>query len=174
MPVPAGTTGHSFFLTCLGPVGLVSATGAKVGVRTRKQTALLLLLARRPGELLLKDHLLDLLWSEDDEASARHSLSQSVSLLNKALGREAVTAPGKDQLSLERGLVWLDVTAFEAHVAAQQPTEARALWRGNLLDGFRLQRAPNFERWVDLERERLARLMRGVLHDAAEAERAAG
>jgi len=174
MPAQAGDPGHSFRLTCLGPVALASPAGAKVGFRTRKQTALLLLLARRPGEPVLKDQLLDLLWSEDDEASARHSLSQSVSLLNKALGCEAVTAPGKDQLSLERSLVWLDVTAFEAHVAAQRRVEARELWRGNLFDGFRVPRAPNFERWADLERQRLARLMRGVLHDAADAERAAG
>ena len=174
MPAPAGDPGHSFRLTCLGPVALASPAGAKVVFRTRKQTALLLLLARRPGEPVLKDQLLDLLWSEDDEASARHSLSQSVSLLNKALGCEAVNAPGKDQLSLERNLVWLDVTSFEAHVAAQRRVEARELWRGNLFDGFRVQRAPNFERWADLERHRLARLMRGVLHDAADADRAAG
>jgi len=174
MPAQAGDPGRSFRLTCLGPVALASPAGAKVGFRTRKQTALLLLLARRTGEPVLKDQLLDLLWSEDDEASARHSLSQSVSLLNKALGCEAVTAPGKDQLSLERNLVWLDVTAFEAHVAAQRRAEARELWRGNLFDGFRVPRAPNFERWADLERQRLARLMRGVLHDAADAERAAG
>ena len=82
MPAQAGDPGHSFRLTCLGPVAFVSPAGAKVGFRTRKQAALLLLLARQPGEPVLKDQLLDLLWSEDDEASARHSLSQSVSLLN--------------------------------------------------------------------------------------------
>jgi len=174
MPAQAGDPGHSFRLTCLGPVAFVSPTGAKVGFRTRKQAALLLLLARRPGEPILKDQLLDLLWSEDDEASARHSLSQSVSLLNKTLGCVAVTAPGKDQLSLEKNQVWLDVTAFEAHVAAQRRAEARELWRGNLFDGFRIPRAPNFEHWAELERQRLARLMREVLHDAADTERAAG
>jgi DNA-binding SARP family transcriptional activator/tetratricopeptide (TPR) repeat protein len=174
MPAQAGDAGPSFRLTCLGPVAFVSPAGAKVGFRTRKQAALLLFLARRPGEPILKDQLLDLLWSEDDEASARHSLSQSVSLLNKALGCVAVTAPAKDQLSLEKNQVWLDVTAFEAHVAAQRRAEARELWRGNLFDGFRIPRAPNFEHWAELERERLARLMREVLRDAADAERAAG
>jgi len=161
-------------LSCLGPFAFTSPTGTKLGFRTRKQMALLLVLARRPGEPVLKEQLLDLLWSEDEEAGARHSLSQSVSLLNKAFGSEAVTSPDKDQLSLREGIVWLDVTAFEALVAARRHSEARALWRGNLLDGFRVRRAPNFERWAESERQRLARLIRGVLRAAADAERGAG
>ena len=170
----AGVRDPTFRLSCLGPVGLLSPAGTKVPFRTRKQTALLLLLARRPGVPIPKAQLLDLLWSDDDEASARHSLSQSVSLMNKVLGCEAIAPAGTDQLALRAGVVWLDVTAFEDLVRAGRPREARALWRGNLLEGFPVQRAANFERWAEGERQRLARTMREVLAELVEAERSGG
>lgn len=170
----AGVREPTFRLSCLGPVGLLSSAGTKVPFRTRKQTALLLLLARRPGIPAPKAQLLDLLWSDDDEGSARHSLSQSVSLMNKALGCEAIGPAGTDQLALRAGVVWLDVTAFEEHVRAGRGREARALWRGNLLEGFPIQRAPAFERWAEGERQRLARAMREVLAGLVEAERSSG
>jgi len=170
----AGVRDPTFRLSCLGPVGLRSPDGAKLPFRTRKQTALLLFLARRPGVSVPKAQLLDLLWSDDDEASARHSLSQSVSLMNKSLGSEAIAPAGTDQLALRPGVVWLDVTAFEEHVKGGRPREARALWRGNLLEGFPIQRADGFERWAEGERQRLARAMREVLAELVEAERASG
>ena len=161
-------------LSCLGPVAVTAPDGTRITLRTRKQTALLVVLAHRVGQPLLRDQALDLLWSEDDERAARHSLSQSVSLINKSLGREAVSVEGKTQLVLRPGAVALDVAEFEDHVAAGRHAEARAVWRGNLLDGFRVRRAPGFERWAEQERQRLARLMRGVLHAEVAVERAAG
>src|SRR5450830_1074338 len=153
----------AFRFSCLGPVGLTSATGAEIPFRTRKQAALLFLLAQQPGTPLLRNHLLDLLWSGADETSARHSLSHSVSLMNKALGCEAIAPSGKDLLALTAGLVWLDVTAFEQYVRDGHAREARALWRGNLFEGPHVPRAPRFERWTETERQHLARTMREVL-----------
>ncbi len=170
----AGAREHRFRLCCLGPVALLDPAGAKVPFRTRKQTALLLLLARRADAPVPKAQLLDLLWSDDGEGSARHSLSQSVSLMNKALGCEAIAPAGPDQLRLREGLVWLDVAAFEEEVRAGRHREARALWRGGFLEGFPVQRAANFERWVEAERQRLARAMREVLRGLVEAERSGG
>jgi len=164
----------AFRFSCLGPVALTSATGAVVPFRTRKQAALLLLFARQPGTPLLRNHLLDLLWSGSDEASARHSLSHSVFLINKALACEAIAPAGKDQLVLAEGVVWLDVTAFEQHVRGGQSREARALWRGNIFEGLHVPRAPRFECWAETERERLARTMRDVLAELVDVERTAG
>jgi DNA-binding SARP family transcriptional activator len=174
MSESAAARDRTFRFSCLGPVGLLTPAGAKVTFRTRKQTALLLLLARRPGAPIPKAQLLDLLWSDDEEASARHSLSQSVFLVNKTLGSEAIAPAGTDQLALREGVVWLDVTAFEEHVRAGRTREARALWRGNLLEGFPVQRTANFERWAEAERQRLARAMREVLADLVETERSGG
>jgi DNA-binding SARP family transcriptional activator len=174
MSVPRHPDQPAFRFSCLGPVELTSATGAAVPFRTRKQAALLLLLARQPGTPLLRTHLLDLLWSGAGEASARHSLSHSASLINKALACEAIAPSGKDQIALADGLVWLDVTAFERHVRNGESREARALWRGNLFEGLHVPRAPRFERWAETERQRLARAMREALAALVDLERTAG
>jgi DNA-binding SARP family transcriptional activator len=150
---------------CLGPVSLKTAIGTRVEFRTRKQMALLTLFVRRPGQPLSRDRLIDLLWSEGEPGPARHSLSQSVSLINKALDSEAIVGSSKDELMLREGVVWADVTEFERCAAQRRQRDARALWRGNLLEDVWIRRAPNFERWLEAERRRLLETMRRALHE---------
>jgi DNA-binding SARP family transcriptional activator/tetratricopeptide (TPR) repeat protein len=154
-----------FEYRCLGPVSLHTADGRKLAFRTRKQMALFTLFVRRQGQPQPRDLLIDLLWSEDDLGRARHSLSQSTSLINKALGCEAITAPSKDELVLQEGLVRADVAEFERCAVQRRHRDARALWRGNLLEGIWIHRAPNFERWLEAERRRLLETMRRALHE---------
>jgi TolB-like protein/Flp pilus assembly protein TadD len=63
--------------------------------------------------------------------------------------------------------VWCDVVAFDEAVAAGQLREALELYRGNLLQGFFIPDAGDFERWLETERARLvqaaARSARGLL-----------
>lgn len=159
---------------CLGPVSLKSATGAQLSFRTRKQMALLTLFVRRPGQPLSRDRLIDLLWSEGDLCRARHSLSQSISLINKVLGCEAIVGSSKDELLLREGLVWADVTEFERCAAQRRQRDARDLWRGNLLEDVWIRRAPNFERWLETERRRLLETMRRALHELLASSRTEG
>jgi DNA-binding SARP family transcriptional activator/tetratricopeptide (TPR) repeat protein len=159
---------------CLGPVSLTSATGMQLGFRTRKQLALFTLFVRRPGQPLSRDRLIDLLWSEGDLCRARHSLSQSISLINKVLGCEAIVGSSKDELLLREGLVWADVTEFERCAAQRRQRDARTLWRGNLLEDVWIRRAPNFERWLEAERRRLLETMRRALHDLLGSSRTEG
>ena len=56
----------------------------------------------------------------------------------------------------------LDVTAFLAHLAANQPAQAVALYRGDLLPGFTCDSVP-FEEWLRQEREQLHRLALAAL-----------
>jgi DNA-binding SARP family transcriptional activator len=141
---------------CLGPVSLQGAAGQRLAFRTRKQLALFTLFVRRPGQPQSRDTLIELLWSEDDAARSRHSLSQSVSLVNKTLGCEAVVSTTKDEMVLREGVVWADVAEFERCAAQRRHRDARALWRGNLLEGIWIRHAPTFERWVEVERPHLA------------------
>ena len=149
---------------CLGPVTLHGPAGERVAFRTRKQLALFTLLVRRPGQPQSRDALMDLLWSEDSVCLARHSLSQSVSLINKSLRCEAIVARSKDEIVLRDGLVWADVAEFERCAAQRRQRDAQALWRGNLLEGMWFKHAPNFERWLEAERRRLLETMRRALH----------
>src|SRR5512136_3056293 len=98
-----------FEFRCLGPVSLHGADGRKLAFRTRKQLALFTYFVRRQGQPQSRDRLIDLLWSEDDISRARHSLSQSTSLLNKMLGSELIIVPDKDELLLREGVIWADV-----------------------------------------------------------------
>jgi len=154
-----------FEFRCLGPVSLHGADGRKLGFRTRKQMALFTFLMRRQGQPEPRDRLIDLLWSEDPVSRARHSLSQTASLINKMLGCEAIAVPAKDELLLKEGVVWADVAEFERCAAQHRQRDARALWRGNLLEGIWVHNAPAFERWLETERRRLLETMRRALHE---------
>jgi DNA-binding SARP family transcriptional activator/tetratricopeptide (TPR) repeat protein len=163
-----------FTFCCLGPVLLTGPDGAVLVLRTRKQIALLLLLARQRGKSVSRDSIIELLWPEDGAKQARHSLSQSVSLVNKVLGVEAVAASDKDRIVLRANLVGLDVCEFERLAASGDPAEARALWHGRLLEEIWIPRAPGFERWLADERQRLERVLRRLVHRIIEDCRAEG
>ncbi len=152
----------------LGTGAVLRPDGSRVTLRTRKHLALLFILALRRGRSVTRDRLVELLWSEDGEKKARHSLSQSVSLVNKALGAEVIVTAGHDQLAVEPGGLTLDVEEFEDLVASGHREEARALWRGTLLEGLWLRRAPAFEQWIADERGRCERLMRRLATDLME------
>jgi DNA-binding SARP family transcriptional activator len=96
-----------------------------------------------------------LLWPERESESARRLLNQAVHAIRQALGPEALVSLG-EELQLDTSLVACDVVEFEAALAAGEPERAATLYGGPLLDGFFLDEAPEFERWVERERERLA------------------
>lgn len=58
---------------------------------------------------------------------------------------------------MEGGLRVRVPRAFERAIATGKPSEAVALYHGPFLDGFHLGDAPGFERWVDNQRDKLAR-----------------
>jgi DNA-binding SARP family transcriptional activator/TolB-like protein len=59
------------------------------------------------------------------------------------------------ELSLAPEQVRCDVWAFDEAVDQARPADALALYRGELLAGFHISAAPDFERWLDEERSRL-------------------
>lgn len=171
-------------LRLLGPAQLVGSNGQDIDALTRqpKRMALLAYLAiARPYGFHRRDKLLALFWPELDEPHARNALSQALYVLRTALGEGAIVTRGDDEVGVAPGIVQSDVTAFETALDAGRPEEALLLYRGDLLDGFFVSSAPEFERWLDAERTRfrqraseggwtLAR-MKAERGDALEAER---
>jgi len=142
----------------LGTLELSASDGRDLEplARQSKRTALLCYLAAAvPHGLQRRDTLLALFWPELDETHARPALSQALYVLRNALGDQGIVTRGDDEVGLSRDVVWCDVLAFEAALDAGQPAEALALYRGELLDGFFVSDAPEFERWLERERERL-------------------
>src|SRR5205814_2157898 len=71
---------------------------------------------------------------------------------------------GSSELRLNPQVVSTDVQEFEAALAQVELERAVALYHGPFLDGFFLSGAPEFERWTDGERARLAQCLgRGAL-----------
>ena len=138
-----------------------------------KRAALLAYLAvATPRGPRRRDTLLALFWPELDAEHARNALSQAVHFLRRSLGAEIVVGTG-DHLSVDRSELWCDVVAFEEALDAGRTIEALELRRGDLLEGFHVANAPEFERWLEGERSRLAgRYMKAVEEAAGERERA--
>lgn len=145
-------------LRILGPLKLSSSDGRVVEAvaRQSKRAALLAYLAAAvPHGLHRRDRLLTLFWPESDEPRARAALSQAIYVLRTALGELAIVTVGDDEVGLDPDRVWCDAAAFEAALDAGDPAAALALYRGDLLDGFFVAEAPEFEQWMDRERDRL-------------------
>ncbi len=113
-----------------------------------------LALARPPG-FHRRDTLTALFWPDADADHARDALSQALRFLRRSLGDEAILGRGAEEVGISRERVWCDVAELEAALDAGRPDAALALYRGELLAGFNVSDAPEFERWLDGERARL-------------------
>ena len=142
-------------------------TGQKVAPSMRKTEALLGYLALAPEKARSRDHLVGLLWSDRGEEQARSSLRQSLSALRRDLhvnGGTILKTEG-EAVSLAPGAVDVDVVNFERQAAKASRDSlslADALYRGPLLDGFKVRDAA-FNEWLAGERLRLDTLATDVL-----------
>ncbi len=134
----------------------------------RHRLALLALLALAPAPGMSRDKLMAYLWPESDNERARHLLKQAVYVLRGTLGADAIATAG-DELRLKPTIVRVDVDEFDSALRSGDLERAVALYRGPFLDGFFLGAAPDFERWAEQERERLAGAYARSLEGLAEA-----
>ncbi len=148
-------TASPFHLRLLGPTSLSGPQGPIAGrAAQQRRIALLTFLGCAPDQTASRDRLLGLLWPECNENAARHLLSDSVYLLRRALGQDAILTTGAE-LRLATEQVAVDVPAFRQAAAAARWRDALGLYRGDFLDGFLVRNAGEFDRWVELERARL-------------------
>ncbi|HKP29044.1 MAG TPA: BTAD domain-containing putative transcriptional regulator [Gemmatimonadales bacterium] len=158
-----------FHLRLLGSPSLESDSGpAPTRATQRHRVGLLALLGVSPGQRLTRDHLIATLWPERDTEGGRNLLKVSTYVLRESLSETALLSEG-DFLRLNSEVVRTDVVGFEAAVSRGDHPAAVALYRGPLLDGFYLGEAPEFEHWVDRERQRLASLYGRSLEALAQA-----
>ncbi|MDF1504898.1 BTAD domain-containing putative transcriptional regulator [Roseisolibacter sp. H3M3-2] len=130
----------------------------------RRRLALLAMLAASDG--MARERLVGCLWPEQEEARARHTLSQWLHLLRRDLPPGAVT--GTDELRLDPSVLPSDVAEFREALARGDLAAAVAAYGGPFADGFSVPDAPGFDRWADGERECLRRLWRDAARRLAE------
>jgi DNA-binding SARP family transcriptional activator len=156
-------------LQLLGGVALTGPGGPVTGPAAhRHRLGLLALLAISHPRALSRDKLMALLWPESDEEHGRGLLNLAVHVIRKAAGDDAIISSG-DGLLLDPSRISIDVREFEAAVAAAELEKAAGLYGGPFLDGFFIPGANEFDRLIERERERLARLFSGALEKLADA-----
>jgi DNA-binding SARP family transcriptional activator len=104
-----------------------------------------------------RDTLLGLFWAETDQKRARSALRQSLYYLRQSLGAGVLVSRGEEEIGLDPELLWCDVSAFAAGLEEGRPEEALELFVGDLLAGFFVSGAPEYERWLGERREELRR-----------------
>ncbi len=151
-----------------GPDGLVTGRAAH-----RRRLALLAILSVARGRPVGRERVIGLLWPDHRTDAARHLLSESLYVLRKELGEDAFVSSG-DEVGLNTAVVRCDVAEFDRAVEEGGVEEAARLYRGPFLDGFYVNDAPEFERWAEGERDRLARQLARALECLAGAAEGAG
>jgi DNA-binding SARP family transcriptional activator/tetratricopeptide (TPR) repeat protein len=139
----------------LGPL-LVRRGGVTLPVAPGKQRAVLAALLLSAGRAVSLDELAEVLWGAAPPASARVSVQNHVMRLRKALGDGARirTHPRGYEICLDGSE--LDVSRFEAHLAAARAAARDGLWEaaaGRARAGLALWRG---EPLADVESELLA------------------
>ncbi|HUP89724.1 MAG TPA: BTAD domain-containing putative transcriptional regulator [Longimicrobiales bacterium] len=146
--------------TLEGDDGPISGRGAQ-----RRRLALLAILAAS-GRMVSRDKVVAYLWEDADTERARKLLSESLYVIRKALGEDAIVGVG-DDLQLNSSVIWSDVAEFRKAIDAGDFETAVSLYNGPFLDGFHLTDAEEFEKWVDGERDAFARARAETLNKLA-------
>jgi DNA-binding SARP family transcriptional activator len=113
-----------------------------------KTSALLYFLAYN-GDWVRRDELTYLFWPDSTEDEARRNLRRILTTIRALPYANAFESDA-------RRLRWsidTDVHAFQQALSGQRLATAAELYEGALLDGLGLPSSPEFERWLELERQ---------------------
>lgn len=164
-------------LQILGGLGLEGGGDRNAAsiLRQPKRVALLAYLAAGPeGGFRRRDSLIGLFWPESSPESARHSLRQALYVLRREVGADVLRTRGDEEVGVSPDAIECDAARFEVLARAGSPERAMDLYAGDLLPGFYVDDAPEFERWLDVERLRLRRLAASLCWDLVEQATAGG
>jgi len=162
------------WLKTLGGVGIDDENGALYAPSVRRQLlGLLALIAGHDASGISRDKLLAYVWPDCDARRARNSLKQALYSARCSLGSSLIRC-SSGMVRLNRGVICADLWQFEAALESGEEATAVRLYRGPFLDGFYVTGREDFERWIDLERERLARRYAEALRVLAQQADAAG
>lgn len=145
-------------LRTLGVLDLRDGKGVEIRsvLQQPKRFALLAFLTiSAPRRHHRRDSLLAMFWPDLDTEHARAALRRTLHFLRAALGAGVIQRRGEEELSVSAQELWSDTTAFENSVRAGDLTVALELYRGELLCGFHVPDAPDFQGWLEQERGRL-------------------
>src|SRR2546430_3738944 len=136
-------------LRILGGLNLLGAGGRELSsvlAQPRRVALLAYLAAATPRRLHRRDSLLALFWPELDQEHARAALRQALHGLRHALGDGVLVTRGDEDIGLDAERIRCDVVEFARAAEVGRLADALDLYRGDLLEGFFIRGAPEFER----------------------------
>jgi TolB-like protein/Tfp pilus assembly protein PilF len=155
----ADSMSSGFRLGLMGNFQLEGPDGIEIAIKSKKNKALIAILALSPKCTSTRDRLGDLLWGSHGEEQARASLRQSLAMFRKELGAswEALFLEAGNSLSLRLSTLTIDVLALLSHDGQPgvEPLRKIAdLSNAEFLADIRLSE-PAFEDWLSVERARV-------------------
>ncbi len=164
-------------LRTLGTLGLRDRDGVEIGsvLAQPKRLALLAYLAiAAPGSFVRRDTLLAMFWPESSDVRARGAFRQALLYLRRSLGDGVVVNRAEDELGIAPGTLRCDAAEFMDALGRGDLVCAVSLYRGDLLQGLFVADAPEFERWLAVERGELRRRAGAAAWSLADTAGAAG
>ncbi len=149
-------------LQVLGDVGLwlgdrptftSASTTTEPALGPGKALALVIYLSAAPRRRSSREHLLAMLWSDRAPDEARHILRQTLWSVRRRFGAESIRVDG-DELTLGSHIT-SDRDEFLSALEEGRLNDALTCYRGDFLPQFASPGASEFERWAELERQRL-------------------
>ncbi|HET6231146.1 MAG TPA: BTAD domain-containing putative transcriptional regulator [Longimicrobiaceae bacterium] len=138
-----------------------------------KRFAVLAYLAlARPRGPQRRELLLARFWPDSDAERGRGALRLALHSLRKVVGEGVLVGRGDEGVGIAPGTLWCDAVEFERALDEGRPADALELYRGELLAGFHLANAPEWERWLERERARLALRAREAVNALVQAAEA--
>jgi DNA-binding SARP family transcriptional activator len=145
------------FLT-LGTLELRTADGQEASslLAQPKRIALLAYLCiAQPRGFHRRDKLTGLFWPSSDQERARGSLRKALHTLRQALGADTIVARGNEEIAVDFKQIFCDAALLDSTLKASRLEEALEIYRGDLLPGFFIDDAREFEDWLQSQRTRL-------------------
>src|SRR5688572_28869629 len=142
-------------LKTLGTLDLRRSDGTvlqSVLTQPKRAALLIYLVAARPRGMHQRDVLLNLFWGERDEQSARKALRQALYYLRTSLGDDVITTIGDTEVGVASERIKCDAVELVDAFNDGRFEDAWSLYTGELLHGFHVDDAPEFENWLDEER----------------------
>lgn len=159
-------------LKILGPVELRGRDGnlEHSFLAGQKRLALLAyLILNRPRGIQRRDRILPFLWPEKGQKSARNSLSNLLYHIRQTLGTDILITRGTEELGIDASKLHCDALEFEDLINEGNMRGAVELYRSDLLEGLHVPDAsPEFDHWLEQERERFRKHYGDVLETLAE------
>jgi serine/threonine-protein kinase len=162
---------HVLELTTLGHLDLSASDGIDISsvlVQGKRMALLTYLALARPRGFHRRDTLVGLFWPERDQRHARAALRQALHFLRNSLGPAVVLNRGAEEVGVDFSTISCDAVLFEEYLDQGDIERAVDMYGGPLLNGFFVNDAPEFERWLGVERDRLAQLYADGIRTLAE------